>query len=261
MKGEFCMQKKTQTLHISLALILSMVTVAALTIAPQRAKAQQDPNPGVVPVNAQYKKLSAEWWQWALSLTTSESPLFEVTGERACRGEQDPGNVFFLGGAFNASSTITRNIEVPAGTRLFFPLVNIEWDNIFDNPPLTVAQLYANAAAVIDSVDTLHATIDGKPVVGPFNYRAKSDPFCYTLPATDNLYQFFDTPEELLAPFACANGFCVCPAVSDGYWLLLKPLSPGQHTINFGASVDDFVLDITYNIRVVPRNQYPSVCP
>ena len=89
-----------------------------------------------------------------------------------------------------------------------------------------------------------------------FNYRVKSNPFDFTLPATDNIYQFFGLPDAVLAPFACSAGFCVYPAVSDGYWLLLNPLPLGQHTINFGGSNGGFTLNITYNIRVVPRGHY-----
>lgn len=37
------------------------------------------------------------------------------------------------------------------------------------------------------------------------------------------------------------------PAVSDGYYLMLAPLSAGQHTIHF--AVADF-LDVTYHVTV-----------
>lgn len=154
------------------------------------------------------------------------------------------------------SGTTTRTIKIPAGTRLFFPVVNVEWDNVGIDPPFTVAQLYEQADLFVAPIDHLHASIDGQAVQNLFSYRAKSDPFCYTLPAADNIYQFFGAPPEWLTPYACATGFCVCPTVADGYWLLLKPLPVGQHTINFGGGTPNFSLDITYNITVVPRNQY-----
>jgi hypothetical protein len=49
------------------------------------------------------------------------------------------------------------------------------------------------------------------------------------------------------------------PSVSDGYFVMLKPLSVGQHTIHFGGTADLtplggplFIQDITYNITVSP---------
>jgi hypothetical protein len=41
-------------------------------------------------------------------------------------------------------------------------------------------------------------------------------------------------------------------AVSDGIYLMLRPLPAGQHTVRFGGTFDafDFTLDITYHITV-----------
>jgi hypothetical protein len=39
--------------------------------------------------------------------------------------------------------------------------------------------------------------------------------------------------------------------VTDGYWVILNPLSVGQHTIHFSAQTNTgFSLDVTYNINV-----------
>jgi hypothetical protein len=45
------------------------------------------------------------------------------------------------------------------------------------------------------------------------------------------------------------------PNLADGYWILLKPLSPGKHTIHFEAvanagSGGSFAVDVTYNLTV-----------
>jgi hypothetical protein len=42
------------------------------------------------------------------------------------------------------------------------------------------------------------------------------------------------------------------PAVSDGYWVMFTPLSPGQHTIHFeGVQTGGFATGgITYNLTV-----------
>jgi hypothetical protein len=41
------------------------------------------------------------------------------------------------------------------------------------------------------------------------------------------------------------------PIVSDGYWLLLAPPTPGLHTIKFKAATSSgFALDVTYNLTI-----------
>ena len=42
------------------------------------------------------------------------------------------------------------------------------------------------------------------------------------------------------------------PAVDSGYYVLLPPLSAGQHTIHWAGSITFFSLslDVTYNITV-----------
>ena len=48
-------------------------------------------------------------------------------------------------------------------------------------------------------------------------------------------------------------------AAGDGYYVLLRPLSVGEHTLRFGGTADlspiggpTFIQDISYTITVVP---------
>jgi hypothetical protein len=195
-------------------------------------------------------ELTAQWWKWAYSLPVSENPLFDETGAKAGNGQPYQGSkVFFLAGVFNASGTAERSITVPAGTAFFFPLINIEWDNLPALHPgdLTVAELYAVVASFIDATTELHVTLNGVSLLDNVD-RVQSPPFAYHLPKKDSLLQLFyglDIPE-------------VSPAVSDGYWLYIPPLASGTYTLNFGGTVfgdtligpQDFTVDITYHITV-----------
>ncbi|MDB5321255.1 MAG: hypothetical protein JWN40_2886 [Phycisphaerales bacterium] len=197
-----------------------------------------------------------EWWKWAFSFKTADNPLFDLTGAKAPAG--DVGKVFFLaglitltpgpGGVFSA----TRNIDLPSGTPVFFPILNGEQDNVGVVPPLPVDQLQALVKANIDGVSELHASLDGTPIADLFSHReASPKAFSFNLPATDNLYQFFG---------ADVSGK-ISPAVADGYWVMLKSLSPGDHTINFGGTNGTFQLDLTYHIHVLPRGIYERLNP
>ncbi|HEY1497424.1 MAG TPA: hypothetical protein VGF49_22860 [Candidatus Solibacter sp.] len=73
------------------------------------------------------------------------------------------------------------------------------------------------------------------------------------MPATNMLQHFGGD-----APGPDWPSTLVFPAASDGYWLMLNPLSPGPHIINFGGTAKNtsFQLDITYNITVVPKGRF-----
>jgi hypothetical protein len=81
--------------------------------------------------------------------------------------------------------------------------------------------------------------------------RVQSPAFTYTLASHNNL---------LAAAFSepcIPDGTTVTPAVSDGVFQMLDPLSVGQHTIHSVGVVGPvahpfFFKDITYNITVAP---------
>jgi hypothetical protein len=197
-----------------------------------------NPNPKILPPNSQsygmtYSEWSARWWQWAISLPTSNSPLFDTAD---CSTGQI-GPVWFLGGSF-VSATDVRNCNVPFGKALFFPLVNNECSDL-EAPPwygATPQERRACAALVIDTVSDLAAEIDGVPVQDLEKYRVVSPNFYFTAP-----------PDNLLGVPADTG-----QSVGDGYYLMVAPLSAGPHTIHFTATVNmfDFVLDITYYLNV-----------
>ena len=68
-----------------------------------------------------FAKLSAEWWQWALSIPTSVNPMTDPTGEFAVVGQR--GSIWFLAGKWGGTTAI-RSCSVPQGTALFFPVTN-----------------------------------------------------------------------------------------------------------------------------------------
>jgi hypothetical protein len=217
-------------------------------------------NPGVAPPNsnphgASYGLWGAAWWQWVFSLPSRPpdglpNPLF-TDGAVDCSFGQS-GHVWFLAGRICFTcvgvTTAHRNCKVPTGTALFFPILNGEADNIATKPPLTIEQLQALAAQGA-AASELHATIDGSPLVDLFRYRAAFAPFRFTVPATDNIFQFFG----FSVPGSDWPNTTVSPVASDGYWLMVEPLSPGKHSINFGGTAPSgFQLEITYDLTVVP---------
>lgn len=237
-------------------IIAALVLVFGLTMPTTTPQAQGSGNPGVIPPNARpygktYGEWSAKWWQWVYSIPAPVNPNIDATGANCGQGQSGP--VWFLGGNFGGTST--RNCTVPAGKALFFPLINQEADNFLCTDPDTtfdLAGLYGFADFVIDLAGNLQCKVDGVPIQNLQRYRAVSPVFSITLPE-DNLVQALAT----LLPYPpCADGLpgTYAPAVSDGYWLMLAPLPPGEHTTHFHSELPDFgfALDITYTITVAP---------
>ena len=116
----------------------------------------------------------------------------------------------------------------------------------------TLEEARAGSNSLIDPTASLSCEIDGVPVPDLFAYRAQTFPGGFV----------FEIPEGSIftqVP-ACAGGVPCEPgprpfSVSDGYWLGLRPLPPGEHTIHFTGVIGDpntpdFELDVTYNLMV-----------
>jgi len=90
------------------------------------------------------------------------------------------------------------------------------------------------------SATGLFCQIDGKPVKNiSKRLGVQSTAFEFTIPDDNLLKAVYPPPNN----FEAGSYF---PAVDEGYYIMLAPLSPGNHTLHFGAPW----LDITYNLVV-----------
>jgi hypothetical protein len=211
----------------------------------------QNANPRIIPpaANVPYGALSAAWWQWAFSLPVNQNPLFDQSGcANGANGQFEFAPVWFLAGVINVTGTAVRDCTVPAGARLFFPIINSECSTIEGNGT-TDEELRACAKASIDLVTNVAAEIDGVSVQNLTDYRFESPLFTFGPLPDNNVLQFFGVD----APAGATS-----LSVADGYYLLLTPLSVGQHKIHFTGTIGppvNFAVDITYNLTVAPRRR------
>ncbi|MCC6196899.1 MAG: hypothetical protein IT518_20795 [Burkholderiales bacterium] len=206
-------------------------------------------NPYVIPnIGGLYGWLGAKWWQWAFSFPAADIPFFNTGGPVDISAGQS-GPVWFLAGA-NSGLGSPRTGVVPYGKFLFFPMANAINDypcppslNFEPDPGESLEDfLQRTGNDYIPALTDLFATIDGVPLKNLANYRATSDMFTFTAdPAAVSFDQCITgTPQK---------------GVAVGYWLLLAPLPPGQHTLHFGApSWGVPGQDITYVINVQHRH-------
>jgi hypothetical protein len=198
--------------------------------------------PGVIPPFARpfgksYSEWSGAWWQWALSLPIEQNPFFDETGcANGANGQSGP--VWFLTGVISVSGTAERECTVPAGKAIFFPIINVECSTA-EPPPYhgdDEAELRDCANGFL--FETLIAEVDGVPVPDLDRYIVNS-------PLTD-----------VLLPENNALWVSAGPAqlVANGAYLMLAPLSVGEHLVHFSGTFPDFsfTLDITYHLTVAP---------
>ena len=231
---------------------LSTVVMASLSIQSVAAEPlSQDNNPRIAPIQfppdkKTYGQWAAAWWQWALQTPANLNPLLD-NGDCSV-GQQ--GDVWFLGGTFSGEAAV-RNCNVPAGTKLFFPLVNAFYGAFQTDPPEQRTEKYLrNQVAYIkkQNLTRLEAEIDGVPVKNPTQYLEKSPLFDVQLPQ-DNIYGVDDKVVPQLR---------LSPSVDQGYYLFLQPLSPGKHTITWKAKISysggNVEQNVTYHIDVKPEH-------
>ncbi len=222
----------------ALALVLAMAANLALA---------GNPNPKVLPPNSKpggksYGEWGAEWWKWALSFPADQSPITDPDGRYGSLKQS--GNVWFLAGNFGGVTE--RSITIPAGKMIFFPLANY-WDDwpCVNSPDFKPAPgqtleefLTADVAVYVGMINNLTVEVDQVALKDLFNYRG-----------TSGLTPFVADASQI-AFDPCITGGPEW-GVADGYWLMLAPLSRGEHTLHFTAQATwGFMLDVTYHVTI-----------
>jgi hypothetical protein len=177
------------------------------------------------------------WWQWTRTMNNHESPVRDLVGDK-CSVNQS-GNVWFLAGGYG-SSKINRKCIIPEGKHIFFPIINMAyWPRRGGSP--TCESVKNGAALNNENVLSINVELDGEIIPEAKEYRIKSNK-CFDL--------FGLIPKE-------HNARKVFPSATDGYWLMLKPLSKGKHNLKFSAqynrvngSFGKMAQDIEYEIEV-----------
>ena len=201
----------------------------ALWIVAAQAAAQDGMTvPPDEPVNGiSQAEWSRAWWQWAGSFERNESPIADQTGEFCDRKQAGP--VWFLAGTYGTHRTV-RTCAVPRGKFLFFPLINYVVMPPVDRMVscMAVAEL---AASTTDDPSALVLEIDGKRVSDLGHFRQ----------ATRECFDMGARSEPAVRIF---------PSAANGYYVMLRPLSPGRHVINFGGVLPSLSQAVTYTLQV-----------
>ena len=239
--------------------LVLIVTISAASQAPTTLAKGPSESPGVAPIQSHpngrtYGQWAAEWWKWAIGVPASVNPGL-MDGAVDCGVMQGAfldgpkkGHVWFLVGTFGSGFAF-RSCDIPTGTSLFFPLINAFFGAFLSDPPETRTEEFLRAQVDCEA-NALFVQIDGIEVRNPIQYLAQGPLFDVQVPE-DNIFGVGEDviPQLLLSPSA-----------QQGYYIFLRPLSPGQHTIQWMAQWTCleppglFSEDITYEITVRPPN-------
>ena len=214
-------------------------------------------DPSKAHYGASFARWSQRWWQWAYELPATNHPLLDPVGTNAAVGQTDP--VWFLGSEFCSlyepcDGVATREITIPAGKALFFPLVNVSWTNqecVEPDTTLTYTELRKLSADTVEGATDIFLSIDGDVVVdsptflGAQIYRAQTEEFSYHVPADSLFLQICNDTVVDVDHDPCAG---------DGLYVMISPLPVGTHTIRFGGAFPSlgFTTDAQSTIHVLP---------
>jgi hypothetical protein len=249
-------QKQPARAGLRLTALAALLGLLALGTTNLSADGNQA-NPGILPpvslaYGKSYAEWSAKWWQWFLQHPMEGHPADpDLNSGYDVRSGQS-GNVWFLASAWPEPA-----IEIPSGIALFIPLVNAECSTL--EPPETgfhgdTEEEQAECAKFwADHIINPVCIIDGRAAVIDGNYRVTSPQFSFTAPT----------------PWVFGETGGTGTAVGDGYYVMVAPLSVGEHTITItgtlhfeagelGPDPVDIETDLTWHITVVPSGQYQN---
>jgi hypothetical protein len=225
-----------------------LMAIASLSIHSQEVVGQcaderMEP-PGAVVHGKTIGEWTAACWQWLAGIPDDGShPLLDLDGA-SCAREQDEA-VFFLPGSLiifvvDGKPFPRDQCVVPCGKPI---LLGLSWAMMWapgDCEPESMQDCVALAASSLDSVTPVEATVDGIPLPCPEDHREVSPVFDFSLPPPPES-NIFALEEPLTRK-----------GVSDGHWILLKPLPPGKHTILLRTVWAGEELPLLYELTVGP---------
>jgi hypothetical protein len=194
----------------------------------------------------------ADWleryWVWTASIPMDIHPRSDIDGEHC--GINQNGSVWFLDPPIDAEMTKVLNCEIPEGKAIFIPLLVGECDS-GDMESASDEELEQCAKSGNDG-GTILFSIDGNKILSIDKTSQNQND--YSLYRTTS--KFFDIRWSEFNIFGAGNGSH--RAIADGYFVVVKPLPPGNHKIDFQIVVISPIetnynlrMDITYNLKII----------
>lgn len=187
------------------------------------------------PFGMSWEEWTTRWWKWILSIPKKSNPGFDPTGEKFCVTDQSENkNVIFLVGTFGGPAE--RTYVIPSGKAILIPIINFTFCSIDEPLELSEKELQIRAQNDIDDIVEKYASIDGKMIDDIEKYRVRSQAFDIVYPK-DNVFGIKGGPTK---------------AVSDGYWIFVKPMDKSNHDLQVigSCSSGKTHVNVTLHLKV-----------
>jgi hypothetical protein len=209
------------------------------------------------PYNVPFKDWTEKWWQWYVAIPKKHNPNMEnALGEKYepvdCSYLQDPASpVFFVPYVMKEKGqpAAEATCNIPEGKAVMMGIDN-GWMDTGD--PRTKGYDAQKLASYVKESNIypneFDITLDGKPIplTNEDKYRVLSDAFNITFPEVASPADaMWDEPPGTYM------------AVADGWYLMLKPLPPGEHILHYTTGYRDSRSDPT--IPVGQGNKEPYI--
>ncbi len=224
--------------HLSMCLLVVCLACGAEAPAPvgessaELRHAQVDPNPMLFPKDARpYGRSLERWsellWSYIYAQPLDHNPFLDTTGADCAIGQEGP--VWFLPAVPGSSlgTDVVRTCTIPHERAVMLQLASAMNDYPCPDPSFQPAPgqslydfLIAPIRPLFDGETGFEITLDGVPIVDPLSYRLTSDDV-FHFKGDTSFAPDFDP---------CVTGKRQ-EAVSDGFYLMFRPLSRGDHLI------------------------------
>lgn len=177
---------------------------------------------GSHPYGISYGRWTVEWWRWFLSIPSRISPASDDSGKYSFVN-QPARNVWYLAGKIGDEDKNfpKRFCKIPSSRSILFPVINCE-ANPLESPDLsTERDLIEHVSTDENSIISKECFLDNKPIPPQ---RVSADPPIFEIELKEH------------NPFKVNGGKTF--AAADGYWVFLKPLPRGKHSICFHGSCE-----------------------
>jgi len=235
--------------YVVLLAVVSAVVAQAATASPDLG---ENPNSALFPKSSHPYGADLATWadresQWAYAQPLAHNPLFDQTGADCAVGQD--GQVWFLPRILGPRVfSGSRSCTIPPHNAILLEIG--AYVNPYPCPdpnfqPAPGQSLYgfliADAKAFMDGVNHLEVALDGEQFSDVLSYRFHSNDL-FTLTGDLSLQAAFDP---------CITG-SPQPAIVDGFFMMFKPLPPGEHVIRvFGTDVRGANKTYTYYLNIV----------
>ena len=247
------MRRSPQIIYTLLITLLSI----CVSSASLRATAESDVFAGKEPLGIALEKWAFEYWKWWLTVPENVTDIAAVRSDQCILGKDPSGQMLFLMNPYNYHD-IKLNCNISSESYVLVPLLVGESDPTVPECEKTKCprkeDLWKTATGPDELFHSAKVLLDNKLLVEKLGDKESNSTLLKDILVRNSALFNLTIPEN--------NRYGVAPntypAVVDGRYLVLQPLSVGQHILYYDyvqkktdlTGSDDTYGSITYSFEV-----------